>query len=435
MPSDFDFSFLRTVLAALPLPILQPSTLDFRLYTPSQHGIEKTETVNGAVNDDLESMLGLKVHGLTLCESGPGVVALADVLERYTKEFPDDVVLGLWGPAILAAAENAFISAGKPFPTVEAVAQGAQPAVSHPKSVQALELEGVNDVDADSIPKRTSKKRKTRADSNISSVPPWVDILESPLNCGRPPDLLARRLSILCYDSRDSDKTKKLRCAGSVNGCPSSSAFPRNKTRVYRHASSCTYIDPALRQQASAALSGQAPSALAEQAITPRSDSSTSNQAASTALAAPSSTTSPILELAASSGRQQLKTIVDFDVIRFVCAAGLPPTCVDRPEFKTLLTHLNNRYIPVSSSTLAYNQIPSEAACVLEKTIEILRNESNLTLSLDGGSVRRARSVYTFHVATSGRRIFLMRGEDTSTQSHTGEHIANISRQVMDQIG
>lgn len=114
MSGDFDFSFLRTVLTALPLPVLEPSSLDFRNYTPSQHGIEKTESVNGAVNDDLESILGLKIHGLTLRESGPGLVALVDVLEHYTKEFPEDAVLGLWGPAVLAAAENAFALAGKP---------------------------------------------------------------------------------------------------------------------------------------------------------------------------------------------------------------------------------------------------------------------------------------------------------------------------------
>lgn len=285
------------------------------------------------------------------------------------------------------------------------------------------------------MPKRASKKRKTRADSDVSSVPPWIDILETPLTSGRPPDLLARRLSILCYDSRDPKEVKKLRCAGSVHGCPSSSAYPRNKTRVYRHASICTYIDSALRQQASVALSSQAPSALAEQASTQRPVLSSKLPAASDSSSTPSPTDGSISAIAANGGRQQLKTMVDFDVVRFVCAAGLPPTCVDRPEFKTLLTHLNSRYIPVSSSTLAYNQIPSEAARVLEKTIEILRNEPNLTLSLDGGKVRRARSVYTFHIATSGRRIFLMRGEDTSTQSHTGEHIANIARQVMDLVG
>ena len=112
MPS-FDFSHLRTVLSGLPLPVVEPSALHFRTYTPSHDGLEKTESINGAVNDDLEKLLGYKAHGLTLSEAGPGVTALADVLESYTQMFPDDAVLKLWGPAVLAAAENVYVAAGK----------------------------------------------------------------------------------------------------------------------------------------------------------------------------------------------------------------------------------------------------------------------------------------------------------------------------------
>jgi hypothetical protein len=40
-------------------------------------------------------------------------VTLADVLERYTQWYPDDAVLELWGPAVVAAAENVYVIAGK----------------------------------------------------------------------------------------------------------------------------------------------------------------------------------------------------------------------------------------------------------------------------------------------------------------------------------
>ncbi|KAG8749682.1 hypothetical protein FRC11_011098, partial [Ceratobasidium sp. 423] len=112
--STFDFPYPHTILSGLPLPTNDPPLLDFRHYAPSEGALEKVESINGAVNAGLESILGLKVQGIILTESGPGVVALADLLEKYVRMFPDGAVLQLWGPAILTAAENAYNAAEKP---------------------------------------------------------------------------------------------------------------------------------------------------------------------------------------------------------------------------------------------------------------------------------------------------------------------------------
>ncbi|KAG9083618.1 hypothetical protein FRC07_013860, partial [Ceratobasidium sp. 392] len=104
--SKFDFDHLRTVLKELPLPIPDCPSLGLRHYVPSTAGLEATESINGAVNFDLERILGHKVNGLKLTEAGPGVVAIADVLEHFIDQFPCDEVLRLWPPAVLEAAQK-----------------------------------------------------------------------------------------------------------------------------------------------------------------------------------------------------------------------------------------------------------------------------------------------------------------------------------------
>ncbi|GAB1523767.1 hypothetical protein RhiTH_006917 [Rhizoctonia solani] len=301
--SSFDFPYLCTVLLGLPLPINDPPLFDFRHYSPSESSLERVESINGAVNANLENILGLKVQGITLTESGPGIAALADLLEKYIGMFPDDSVLQLWCPAILSAAESAYNASNKPLPirktTHTASSKAPLPAFSPSKGSrkQAAPTETVDKSHLGALvtsQKRPAKKQKT----SITYVPPWIDIPESVPSSGRPFDPLARQLSPLCYDSRDQDQLKKHRCIGSTKGC----SF-------------------------------------------------------------------------------------------------------------------------------------TEAALVLEKATALLKKESNLTLTLDGGSTQRSCSVYTFHVSTPSRQSFLMRGEDVSLESHTGEHIASLAKQIIQSIG
>ncbi|KAB5587860.1 hypothetical protein CTheo_8699 [Ceratobasidium theobromae] len=121
--TDFDFSYLKTVLLGLPdSPIAtgSVSSYDFRHYVPSSDGLDKTESTNGTVNYNLEKILGYERDGLVLNGNGPGMVALADLLNSYTTQFriPNDAVLALWGPAVLATAQAIYTSAGKPVSTI-----------------------------------------------------------------------------------------------------------------------------------------------------------------------------------------------------------------------------------------------------------------------------------------------------------------------------
>jgi hypothetical protein len=192
-----------------------------------------------------------------------------------------------------------------------------------------------------------SKKRKTKSDPHIASVPSWVDLAEI-LSCtGRPADLLLRRLAVLCYDPSDVDQTPRLRCSGSVKGCPFSWVVPRNKSRIYKHASACAFVDLTLREEASEALSADAPSVHAEEQLG-LVHSLPSN-------ARPALVSDPTLHsLATNLGREQLKALVDFAIVRFICDCGIPPYCVDRESFRALLSHLNSRYTVVSFELSLY---------------------------------------------------------------------------------
>ncbi|QRV90591.1 hypothetical protein RhiJN_18609 [Ceratobasidium sp. AG-Ba] len=254
-----------------------------------------------------------------LSTAGPGIAAIADVLEHFINFFSCDEVLRLWPPAILEAARNVYKNAGKTIPTplshssVAASKKRAVPGQDRPGPVGD---QGDNETEP-ALDYRQKKKLKT------TSVPTWINLPEPSSATGRPRNRLARKISVLCYDLGDTRSAKQLCC------------------------------------EPSALLSRQAPSAVVEQLYNSEQGSSTALVVPSTSSTVPSSSSSgpsPLFELASSSGRQQLKAVVDFDI----------------PELKPMIHHLNSQYTPVSSSMLADNQIPAEASQVLEQPLSIL---------------------------------------------------------------
>ncbi|KAG9022653.1 hypothetical protein FS837_006242, partial [Tulasnella sp. UAMH 9824] len=75
------------------------------------------------------------------------------------------------------------------------------------------------------------------------------------------------------------------------------------------------------------------------------------------------------------------------------------------------------------------------ALWVRKKQIEYLKTQSNLTGTYDGSATRCPQSIYTFHVTDSHRRTFLIEGDESSTISHTGEHISSIHQRIIKEIG
>lgn len=110
-----DINKLRLYLTHLPATLpCQPSDSEknFNSFAPDAEWLAEVG-LEGAVNRQLEVALGSRANGpIQLKERGPGVVALADVLEQYLEKFPGSAVLEKWLADIIGSAVSAYDSAG-----------------------------------------------------------------------------------------------------------------------------------------------------------------------------------------------------------------------------------------------------------------------------------------------------------------------------------
>jgi hypothetical protein len=71
--------------------------------------------IAGAVNRQLEIRLGTRANGpIEFTERGPPVEALVSVLDRYIKDFPNNLLLEKWVDDALAGAIHTFTKLGTP---------------------------------------------------------------------------------------------------------------------------------------------------------------------------------------------------------------------------------------------------------------------------------------------------------------------------------
>lgn len=104
---------LRSCLLGLPksLPLAsETSQYNFSHFSPDPDWIEDAGE-EAATNRELEVILGSRAKGLVLPERGPGVVELANVLEKFSYSFPNSVLPMLWLTDITKAAETAIVTA------------------------------------------------------------------------------------------------------------------------------------------------------------------------------------------------------------------------------------------------------------------------------------------------------------------------------------
>ena len=266
---------------------------------------------------------------------------------------------------------------------------------------------------------------------------------------GAKTDPLLELVSTMAYMKSDPGKLI-VRCAGAAYGCTHTWVAPRWKTRVYKHAAGCNRldrIDPTLRDKVRTAMAKESlgdrvesnplsasedrqptakrvkrmASSLSLESATPFTELSTP---------APSVQQTSIFPVQRKARIAALKDQLDLDVLKLVCVGGLPPSKVDSKEWKTMWKHGNPDYEPASAAVLTESQIPNEAARIETLQLEHLRTCENLTLTFDGNTTKLPQSVYTAHVITPDRRVFLVEGDESSTESHTGEKIHEVLKQV-----
>jgi hypothetical protein len=95
-----DIQKLRHLLtqlpASLPFASSEGSIYDFENFAPSPEWAADIGE-EGAVNRQLEVLLGSRAKGpIQFVERGPGVIALADVFEKYLAKYPSSLILAKW---------------------------------------------------------------------------------------------------------------------------------------------------------------------------------------------------------------------------------------------------------------------------------------------------------------------------------------------------
>src|SRR6267154_3466956 len=112
--------------------------------------------------------------------------------------------------------------------------------------------------------------------------------------------------------------------------------------------------------------------------------------------------------------------------LEYIVCCGVPPTIVDSPEWKELISVLNSNYQSPSSMKLTGNLIIKEAAKISEGIKEYLGKVRHLMITFDGGKIRRPNSLYTIHITVPGGRTFCMELNDGARKKHTAEYILGV---------
>jgi len=258
----------------------------------------------------------------------------------------------------------------------------------------------------------------------------------------RDPDIY--RLALPCYHKDDISRKHKLaRCLGMQFGCDVTMVWPRQKIRWQKHFADCKYIPSLEQQEANSKMAESAPSVQlahlgsgnAPVSKKVRIDSTIRHPEATAGVPTmsdeePGPTTKlkpslqpSVLGLAKKAKRDQVTLQLDLDVLRWICVSGTPPYRVDLPEWKTMWLHANPNYTPASSSRLVDYHLPRECAHIRMVQIEELKKCTNLSLTFDGNTTRLPQSIYTIHVITADRHVYLFEGHGASDQSHTADHL------------
>lgn len=297
---------------------------------------------------------------------------------------------------------------------------------------------------------KKSRQKKVVAYNPTSVLDQYIDIPPEMAKGpgGAKPDPLLDLVSSHAYLKSDPAKKKIVRCAGAAYGCDHTAAAPRWKQRVFSHAVMCAKLD-----KVDATLRDQVRTAMAQKSLGERvestdsleqdhqqpplkrtktlpSDIPTAAAAGASGGTASGLKQSSVFPASRKARIAKLKDQLDFDVLKLVCVGGMPPSKVDSKEWKTMWKHGNPDYEPASAAVLTESQIPNEAARVADLVLELLRRCDNLTITFDGNTTKLPESVYTIHVITPDRRVFLIEGDESSAESHTGEKIHQILKAV-----
>jgi len=120
---------------------------------------------------------------------------------------------------------------------------------------------------------------------------------------------------------------------------------------------------------------------------------------------------------------------------RFFVTCAIPFAVADHPFFIEFCKQLRPAYDPPCRTTISTNILHSEAAIITIKIQKELQSEENITIALDGWTDPGNRQLYNFILMTPNRHEYLWAIEDVSSESITGEFLANYVEKIITIIG
>ncbi|KAF9234050.1 hypothetical protein BU15DRAFT_79456 [Melanogaster broomeanus] len=416
--------YLSNLPDILPLPGLGLAKYNFDLFNISAEDIEDYGEV-GAVNRQLEISFGSRHDGPVLfTERGPALVQVVEVLNTYLLKDPTSAILQKWVDDLTTSAELSFSMNGISIPSL-------------PRFHAPLVLPK-----KDQVGEATASTADTRMGSEMGHRPKQgsrqVQKLDSKiLGNSHDPDY---EDMVETIDSRKSGaKTLPLLLRGARAVIrPGAGLVIANA--YLSMLQKCGYIDGGLRQDAEDELNKKA---IGPPAIVPGSQSRARmveeemdvTETITQTTPATSSAITPLVTILApgpsqtklkgfqTEGRKVLQDRGDYAVMKFFVCCGIPPSNVDADEFKDMVSALNPTYHPPCSTTLEDKLIVNKAAKIGHAVRIHLQGCRNLTITFDGGKIRKPKSVYTIHVTTADRHAFCMELDDASLLSHSADYI------------
>jgi hypothetical protein len=267
---------------------------------------------------------------------------------------------------------------------------------------------------------------------------------------------LLLRITKPCHDVRDRSK-KLVRCVAS-KGCRSTWGWPRDKTRILKHAAECGYLAQmeggALVRAAIEELGRKQPGLVDQlcKKMGVAGHKRPNEDFSGTARDAPPlkrSKTEPIIPKTTETdkdapsihpgnqsilkyrteGKKVLEEKANKALIEFIICCGVPPRILSAKEFKHFVNVLNGNYILPSRTQFEDSLVPSYAAAVKIVQMEYLKTCRDLMLTFDGGKLGK-KKFFSVHATTVHRQSFCLELDDVSRLSQTGEYIFEVLKKV-----
>ncbi|KAG9118543.1 hypothetical protein FRC07_006894 [Ceratobasidium sp. 392] len=427
LPAEYtaQLSRLRMLLSGLPksIPSSEGIYYPFSNFQIDEEWAQETGSLQGAINHALEIAFGSRGSRIASGElpvvfeyRGYDLECVVDVLSTYlTGDRQLDTILLKWVDDLIASAEPLVERADAPTEVLEGSSSGRVRRATHKQKVinKAAAIEAARKEQREET-RRKEERALARTEFKVNYDPEKLTDVPSKRSVsgrGKNPSPLLEKLTIPC---RDENGKLRVRCSGL--GCPYNWKAPRQSRNVLPHARVCQFLSDTLREEAREGLRVLAPSAqLAEldKILADNAEDSLHNPGG----------LASVLEDHLTTKR---KLVGEDLLVRCLCDNFLPPTLVDSDSFKAYVDHLDPQTKLAHSSTYV-KLITAEAEAALEASVLELVQQTHLTMSFDGASIRGAQSIYTIHVTSpETRQAHLIEGNEASGRSHTAAHIKGV---------